>query len=234
MSLPVLLDTKYLLLSYTIWEYAVITVLWCTTELMFPFICRYVPVVGLVPLGYKYRALGCRTYLYTSTSLVSGRRYNMIVGCFYMSISMIWYEYCLMCPDSRRGRLHGCLAMLRGLPHPPAQPQCLFWLLPFSHQISPPPLSHQHLHFGFSLSGVPYFKVHTMWCCHAGWVLRVVVRPLQSASAWPGLDHRVYIRMMRQLRHAGKKTAQPCSFILHTYTSHCTVWKDIRLAHTVA
>jgi len=160
MSLPVLLDTKYLLLSYTIWEYAVITVLWCTTELMFPFICRSVPVVGLVPLGYKYRALGCRTYLYTSTSLVSGRRYNMIVGCFYMSISMIGSEYCLMCPDSRRGRLHGRLAMLRGLPHPPAQPQCLFWLLPFSHQISPPPLSHQHLHFGFSLSGVPYFKVH--------------------------------------------------------------------------
>jgi len=82
MSLPVLLDTKYLLLSYTICEYAVINVLWCTIELMFPFICRSVPVVGLVPLGYKYRALGCRTYLYTSTSLVSGRRYNMIVGVF--------------------------------------------------------------------------------------------------------------------------------------------------------
>ena len=40
----------------------------------------------LVPLGYEYMTLGCETYLFTSTSLVSGRRYSMIVWCFYMSI----------------------------------------------------------------------------------------------------------------------------------------------------
>jgi hypothetical protein len=108
--------------------------------------------------GYKYKTIGWKNYLFTSRTLVSGRRSLWLCGVFICPF--LWYGL----------GIASCVQIV-----------------------------------------VLVASMAIWWCCHAGWVLRVVVQPLQSASACLGFDHRYRSRWCSNFVTLKKRFVHACS-----------------------